>query len=158
MGAVRICRVFALAVYVSLFGYLHGADGPSATTTSQDLVAWIRQTGKPSVLRAGVAELLNLGSRPIAVQERAFKIGEQTHLLGVSVESHSEKMFMFIIRISDADNTAMIWGGTDTGKLSRALFVDPSQGIIRLRVEEQIGEFLAEREFFRRKMRETQRL
>jgi hypothetical protein len=123
---------------------------------ARDLMEWTTETGVRSILGNPVFELLHLARTETAVYERSFRVRSESHLILAPVESTSDNPFMVIVRMSHLDNTAMVWRGSASGELVAAWFIDPSEGVIKLSREEQIGEFIAEKEFFRRKIREIE--
>jgi hypothetical protein len=120
-------------------------------------VRWAINTGKPGEIKADLAELLSLGHHDITIRERAFTELGETHLIAASPETRGvvNGGFVIISRISQKDGAAMIWRGSLSGQLLMALLVHPAEGVSVLPVEAQVGEFLAEREYFRRKMRQS---
>lgn len=130
----------------------------SPSSDAEDVVHWTMQTGKPGEIKADLAQLLNLAHHDLAIRERAFSALGETHLIATSPETGDlrKEGFIIISRISQTNGAAIIWRASLSGQLVMAVLVHPINGVSVLPVEKQTGEFLAEKEYFRRKMRELQ--
>jgi len=123
-----------------------------------DLVRWVLATGKPTVLRKNVASIMGVAVEDIMVAERGFRtIGDKTtHVIGARPGNGSAGIeFFFFARIVEEDGSGTIWRSTPSGKLQTSIRLDPEEGVQLLSNEAQLGEFLSEKEYFRRKMREV---
>lgn len=122
-----------------------------------DLVKWVLQTGTPSILRARVAVQLGAGDQDVSVIERGMRvIGDKTtHVIGVRLGPDLSVVdFIFLARIIEEDGSGIIWKSSALGELQSTIVMNPDGGVERISNDTQLGEFLAEREYFRRKMRE----
>ena len=153
LGAHVVAVVLAFTGAGRVSGSVNAPSGDA-----DDVVNWAINTGRPGEIKTDLAELLNLAHHSVPIRERAFTAVGETHLLAASLETGGvvNEGFVIISRISQKDGTAIIWRGSLSGQLLMAVLVDPAKGISVLPVEAQVGEFLAEREYFRRKMRESQ--
>jgi hypothetical protein len=123
-----------------------------------DLIGWVLQTGRSVPLKKDIAVLMGVAAEDIMVKERGFRIrGESiTHVVGVRPGHRQGRIDLyFFARVIEADGSGVIWVSSPSGKLERTVFMDPEEGFKLLSNEDQLGEFLSEREYFRRKMREV---
>jgi hypothetical protein len=121
-----------------------------------DLIGWVLQTGRSVPLKKDIAVLMGVAAEDITVKERGFRIrGESiTHVVGVRPGQGGIDLYFFA-RVIEADGSGVVWLSSPSGKLERTIFMDPEEGFKLLSNEDQLGEFLSEREYFRRKMREA---
>ena len=91
------------------------------------LAEWVRQTGKPTVMRAPILRALGLPrSSDLSVLERGFRDpGEQlTHVCSVSSEPGLENV-VFVALVDENDGNATVWRAERTGQLTTSVrFVD----------------------------------
>jgi hypothetical protein len=122
-----------------------------------DVIDWVVRTGKSVPLKKDVASVMGVATEDITIKERGFRSrGESiTHVVGVRPGPGPGGIDLyFFARVIEADGSGVIWLSTAFGKLERTIFIDPEEGVKLLSNEDQLGEFLSEREYFRRKMRE----
>lgn len=147
-------------VFSALLCFL-GTDGLGSVSQPSeevdDLVNWVLNTGKQTVLRKNVASIMGVAAEDIMVAERGFRtVGDKTtHVIGARHGNGPAGIeFFFFARIREEDGSGTIWRSTPFGKLQTSILLDPVDGVQLLSNEAQLGEFLSEKEYFRRKMRE----
>jgi hypothetical protein len=129
---------------------------PQPTGKVDELVVWVLETGKQTVLRKDIAAIMGFASDDIVVSERGFRIeGERTiHIIGARQGTGPGGIaFFFLARVTGDGQAGVIWKSSAAGELQISMLLDPEAGVKLLSNKEEIGEFLAEKEFFRRKMR-----
>jgi hypothetical protein len=158
---LRIIKPFWCAIVIMAWFHAEPICFSSVSTPNQsvdDLIGWVIQTGRVVPLKKDVAIAMGVAAEDIRVKERGFRItGESlTHVVGVrpGVGPGGIDLYFFA-RVMESTGSGVIWLSSSYGKLLRTIFIDPSEGVKILSNEDQLGEFLSEREYFRRKMREA---
>ncbi|HEY5075068.1 MAG TPA: hypothetical protein VII34_10260 [Pyrinomonadaceae bacterium] len=139
------------------------ADVNRGSTSTQahepdELVKWVFETGKPAIMRARVATSLGVGDQDISVTERGLRvIGEETtHVIGVRLGPDLTTVdFIFLAQVIEEDGSGIVWKCSALGQLQNTIVMSPDGEIKRISNDTRLGEFLAEREYFQRQLRET---
>jgi len=109
-------------------------------------------------MRARVATSLGVGDQDISVTERGLRvIGEETtHVIGVRLGPDLTTVdFIFLAQVIEEDGSGIVWKCSALGQLQNTIVMSPDGEIKRISNDTRLGEFLAEREYFQRQLRET---
>jgi len=147
---IVISLVWIAKVGASLEGthnYAHLGPGISP------VLQWITKTGKPTVVRASVAEGFGLANTDIPVKERGFRAeGEKlTHVCAVAANSALEGL-VFFSTVDEADGSATVWQTNKDGTLLATVVFDG--GIVEKIPNSRFNtEFRSEIDYFLKKAR-----
>jgi hypothetical protein len=129
----------------------HNYTSSSAGISS--IFEWIKKTGKPTVVRANIAEGFGLPNSDIPVLERGFRAeGEKlTHVCAVGAGSDFENL-IFLSTVEEADGSATVWQTNKDGTLVATVVFDG--GIVEKLPNSRFnGEFRSELDYFLKKAR-----
>jgi len=149
VSAIGVLVLACTSLYASAYSSRQAAFRTSLSQVGQ----WVDQSGKITVLRGNIAEILGFQGVDLRVHERGFRItGEQlTHVCSTTDLPGFEEI-IFLALVDENTGDAVIWRGTRNGDLvMTARFVDGSPKT----VPNDTGQvsFDAEKEFFLKKMR-----
>jgi len=129
----------------------HNKTGLSAEIS---LVAqWVIRTGKPTVVRANIAEGLGVANSDIPVRERGFRAeGERlTHVCAVGNGSAFENL-VFFSNVNETDGSAMVWQTSNSGAVLSTVVFD-GKVVENVPNAQFSAEFRPELKYFQRKAR-----
>jgi len=126
---------------------------PPSSAGISSILQWIKRTGKPTVMRANVAEGFGLPNSDIPVLERGFRAeGERlTHVCAVGIGSAFENL-VFFSNVNETDGSAMVWQTSNSGAVLSTVVFD-GKVVENVPNAQFSAEFRSELKYFQRKAR-----
>ncbi len=122
-------------------------------TSLSPVSAWLRQSGKATVMRGPIASALGFENKDLAVLERGFRRGNErlTHVSSV-IAAPGYKDVIFLALVDENTGDATVWRATSAGDLVSSVRFSDGQ-VSKIPNEEAQALFLSEK---RNQLRQVQ--